>query len=119
MPAQIAEEARFELQRCLSITGSMLRVAPFRIEQWGQTFINPGALVIDLERLPAALYRIVAVHNFRAEDRNPNLNECLAGIFLARRIGPRWEEAEDHPVECRSIEVLAYLDTLLRRILPP
>ena len=97
----------------------MLRVAPFGIAKWGQRFISPQALVIDLDRLPATLYKMLAVHNFWAEDRNPNLDECLAGIFLARRFGRRWEEAEDHPVECRSIEVLAYVDTRLRRLTPP
>jgi hypothetical protein len=108
-----------EPQRFLSVAGATLRIAPFLICKWDQRYVSPEALCIDLERLPPALYRIVAVHNFRMEDRNPDLDECLAGIFLARRVDCRWEEAEDHPVECRSIEVLGHLDTVLRRIESP
>lgn len=108
-----------DAERLLSITGSELRIAPFAVRKWGQLYIHPEAVCIDLERLPATRFRITVVHNFRAEDRNPDLDECLAAIFLARRVGPRWEEAEDHPIECRSIEVLGYLDTVARRIMPP
>lgn len=108
-----------QAQGPLAITGSELRVAPFVVRKWGQRYIHPELIGIDLERLPAALYRITVVHNFRTEDRNPDLDECLAAIFLAQRHGSRWEAAEDHPVECRSIEVLGYLDTVTRRIMPP
>jgi hypothetical protein len=111
--------APWEAQRLLSIAGTELRIAPFVVRKWGQLYIHPEAISIGLERLPATLFRITVVHNFRAEDRNPNLDECLAAIFLARRVVSRWEEAEDHPIECRSIEVLGYLDTVARRITPP
>ena len=106
-------------QRFLSVTGSTLHIPAFRVDKWGQTYINPEPIAIDLDRLPADRYKIVAVHNFRLEDRNPRLDECLAGVFLARRLGLRWEEAEDRPVECRSIEVLGYVDTATRRVTPP
>jgi hypothetical protein len=116
-PARVWRDA--PLEQFLSITGSTLQVAPFLLHKWGQHYHNPEAICIAFEQLPADLYRIVAVHNFRIEDCNPNLDECLAGIFLARRVGVRWEEAEDHPVECRSIEVLGYLDTSALRVTPP
>ena len=117
--ARAWENHPLEAQRFLSVTGSTLHIAAFRICKWGQVYINPEPMAIDLERLPADRYKIIAVHNFRVEDRNPRLNECRAGVFLARRVGLRWEEAEDHPVECRSIEVLGYVDTVTRRVTPP
>lgn len=113
------DPAEPEAERLLSITGAEFRIAPFVIRQWGQSYINPEVISIGLERLPATLFRITVVHNFRAEDRNPDLDECLAAIFMARRVGSRWEEAEDHPIECRTIEVLGYLDVAARRITPP
>ena len=103
----------------LSVTPSGLHIPPFEIRKWGQVFISPETVVIDLERLPPAIYKIIVIHNFRVEDCNPRLNECLAGIFLARQIGRCWEEAEDHPIECRSIEVLGYVDTITRQLTPP
>jgi hypothetical protein len=96
-----------------------LTIAPFAIRKWGQLYVNPETLRIRLERLPATLLRIMAIHNFRMEDHNPRLDECMAAVFLARRVGTRWEEAEDHPIECRGIEVLGYLDVAARRITPP
>lgn len=116
---QVWSGAATEPHRFLSVTGTTLRIAPFLIHRWEQKYISHEAIDIDLERLPAGLYRIVAVHDFRAEDRNPDLDECLAGIFLARWAGHRWEEAEDHPIECRSLEVLCLLDAAMRRIVTP
>ena len=105
---------------CLvSVDRSTLRIAPFAIRQWGQVYINPAQLTIDLDRLPMAIYRIVAVHNFRAEDCNPQLDECLAGIFLARANGDGWEVAEDPPIECRTIQVLGHVDIASRRLVSP
>ena len=82
-------------------------------------YISPAALHVDLTRLPADTIRIIAVHNFRVEDCNPNLDECLAGVFLARKNADHWEEAEDPPIECRAVEVLAHLDNVARRIISP
>jgi hypothetical protein len=117
--ARVASDAACQSRRPLSCTGGTLRIAPFVIRRSGQTYINPATIEVELQRLPAALYRVVAVHNFQVEDRNPDLDTCLAAIFLARRAGDRWEEAEDHPVECRSIEILGYLDSTRRRIVAP
>jgi hypothetical protein len=86
-------------------------VLPFRIEKHGQIFINPMELTIDLRSVRPSRYRVVAVHNFQVEDRNPNLNECLGGVFLAaQRADGTWEEPESFPVECRTLEVLGYVD---------
>ena len=79
--------------------------------KYGQTYINPQEIVVDLKKLPDGFYRIIVVHNFQDEDRNPNLTECLAGIYLARQGSRILDEPECHPVECRSIETIAYLDT--------
>jgi hypothetical protein len=84
-----------------------LRVPAFRLRKYGQIFISPRDLEIDLLGLKTGVYRIVVVHNFQAEDNNPNLNECLAGIFIAG-LHPdgQWEEPEYYPFECRTIEIL-------------
>jgi hypothetical protein len=93
------------------VRGWLLVVPPFRIEKYGQTFINPVELRIDLRSVRPGRYRIVAVHNFQVEDRNPNLDEALGGIFLAaRRADGSWEEPESFPVECRTLEVLGHVD---------
>ena len=105
--------------RLLRVDATRLYVAPFRIDRWGQRYVSHGEIEVDLATLAPTLYRIVAVHNFRIEDRNPNLDECPAAIFLARQVEGRWEEAEDHPVECRSVAVLGQLDVAARRALPP
>lgn len=117
--ARACAYSALEVERFLCISGSTLRIPAFRVHKWGQVYISPEPIAIDLERLPPGRYRIISVHNFRAEDGNPRLDECLAGVFLARRVGLRWEEAEDHPVECRSVEVLGYVDTATRRVIPP
>lgn len=88
----------------------LLIVPPFRIEKHGQTFINPVELRIDLRSVRPGRYRVVAVHNFQVEDRNPNLDECLGGVFLAGQRGDgSWEEPESFPVECRTLEVLGHV----------
>ena len=93
------------------VRGSALIVSPFRIEKYGQTFINPAELTIDLRSVRPGRYQVIAVHNFQVEDRNPNLDECLGGVFLAaRRADGTWEEPESFPVECRTLEVLGYVD---------
>jgi hypothetical protein len=105
--------------RLVSLDRSTLCIAPFAILRWGLVYISPMQLTIDLDQLPVAVYRIVAVHNFRAEDCNPQLDECLAGIFLARARGDAWEVAEDPPTECRTIQVLGHVDSSSRRLFRP
>jgi hypothetical protein len=117
IPAHI-EEYSFPLSKnLLSITQSTLYIPPFIIRRWGQAFINPELVVIDLEQLPVDIYKVIVIHNFLVEDSNPTLNECLASIFLAKQMEHRWEEPEDFPLECRGVEVLGYVDTRVKRIL--
>lgn len=87
------------------------------IRRWGQTFIIPELIVIDLEELPPDIYKLIVIHNFLVEDSNPTLNECLASIFLAKKMEHRWEEPEDFPLECRGVEILGYVDTSVKRLL--
>jgi hypothetical protein len=94
----------------LSLSGWMLRVGPFRIERWGQTFVSAHAVRIGLHGLAHGRYRIVAAHDFRVEDLNPDLEQALAAVFLAHATPARWEEAEDRPLECRSIAILGELE---------
>lgn len=108
-----------DADRLLDIEGTILRIAPFRIDRWGQRYLSRGAIEVDFATFAPTRYRIVAVHNFRVEDRNPDLDECPAAVFLARKVDGRWEQAEDHPVECRSIALLGHLDVPERRIAPP
>ena len=83
---------------------------PFRLRCHRQSYISDAEITIDLSAVVAGRYRIFAVHNFHVEDRNPQLDECVAGVFLAaRRDDGRWEEPERFPVECRSIAVLGGL----------
>ncbi|HRP97396.1 MAG TPA: hypothetical protein PL143_14200 [Rhodocyclaceae bacterium] len=103
----------------LSMHRSTLRVAAFWLRAWGQIYVNPTALDIDLGRLAPALFRVVVIHDFQHEDCNPVLDECRAAVFLARRVDVRWEEAESHPLECRTIALLGYVDNAARTILPP
>lgn len=100
----------------LKVHGSVLTVPPFRIEKFGQIYINPQELLIDLRKIKSGIYRVVAVHNFQVEDCNPNLRECLAGIFLAGQVGGKWEEPESRSIECRTVEVLAFIDTEKGRV---
>ena len=56
----------------------------------------------------------LVVQNFWTEDPNPDLSQCLAGIFLSRRRRDgAWEAAENWPVECRTVAHIGMLD--LRR----
>ncbi len=118
-PVQVWSGGASDAERLFRIDGATLHIAPFRIDRWGQRYISHGQIRVDLAALTSSLYRIVAVHDFRVEDRNPDLDECPAGVFLARQCEGRWEEAEDHPVECRSVAVLGHLDVAARRIAPP
>jgi hypothetical protein len=107
----------FAAPRLLSLSGSMLRVGPFRIERWGQTFVSARELVIELSALASGRYRIVATHDFRVEDRNPDLDRALAAVFLAHGTPARWEEAEDRPLECRSLAILGELELAAHAVL--
>jgi len=96
--------------RLLSLSGTVLQVGPFRVERWGQTFVSAATLLIELGALAGGRYRIVAAHDFRVEDRDPDLDRARAAVFLAHRTPARWEEAEDRPLECRSLAVLGELE---------
>lgn len=96
--------------RCL-LEGSVLEVAPFRLSLARQSYLSPRPIRIDLAGVEPGSYRIVAVHNFHVEDRNPRLDECVAGVFLAARLdGGGWEEPERFPVECRALAVLGEVE---------
>jgi hypothetical protein len=95
----------------LRLEATQLVVPPFRIGPPNRRYAQPSELRIDLSRLEPDLYRVVAVQNFWIEDRNPDLTESLAGVFLARRRADgAWEEPENWPVECRTLAVLGYVD---------
>lgn len=106
-----------ESNKSLTIENFVLAVPPFQIEKNSQLFINPQKLLIDLKKLRVGIYRVIAVHNFQIEDCNPRLQECLAGIFLAGQLNGNWEEPENSPIECRTIEILGYVDTEKGKIL--
>ncbi len=92
------------------LAGATLVVAPFRVARFGQTYHSPSEIRIDLSTVAPGAYQVQAVHNFHAEDCNPDLRECVAGVFLAaRRADGRWEAPERFPVECRAVGVLGTL----------
>ena len=96
--------------RCLR-QANLLVVPPFRLHHLRQSYRSPTEIRIDLDGVEAGRYRIVAVHNFHVEDRNPRLDECVAGVFLASRLDDgSWEEPERFPVECRALAVLGELE---------
>ena len=85
-------------------------IPAFEIRRFGQSFVSASPIRIDLEAVDPGLYRVVAVHNFQVEDRDPDLGRCVAGVFLARRRGDgSWEEPERFPMECRAVQVLGEL----------
>jgi hypothetical protein len=95
----------------ISIENNRLLISPFYIIKYGLKYINPKELSIDLSQIENNIYQIIAVHNFQVEDRNPNIGECILGIFLARNINGKFEEAEEYPMECRTIKKLGHIDT--------
>ena len=112
------EDYSFPLSKnLLSIIQYNLYIPPFIIRRWGQAFINPEPIVINLKQLPGDIYKVIVIHNFQIEDSNPILSECLASIFLAKRNENRWERPEDYPLECRGVEVLGYIDIRAKPIL--
>jgi hypothetical protein len=93
------------------MTKNTLIVPAFRIRRFGQTFVSSSEIAIDLRSLEPGSYRVIAVHNFLLEDRNPNLDECVAGVFLAAGRGDgRWTEPESFPIECRTVAILGEVD---------
>lgn len=107
----IRHESPATCSPALRLEKAALVIPPFRLHDLGQFFIQHHELRIDLTSLEPDRYRIVVVQNFWVEDANPDLDECLAGIFLARRRRDgQWEAAENWPVECRSIACLGVLD---------
>ena len=102
----------------LAIEGATLRIAPFLVHRFGLRYRSAGEIRIALAGLGDAAYRIVAVHDFRAEDSNPDLGEGLAAVFLARRIDDRWQEPEEPPVECRGVALLGRIDVGTRLLGP-
>ena len=108
-----------QLYKLLRLENSLLIIPPFKIARHKLVYVNPLPLKIDINILPAVMSRIVVVHNFQVEDCNPDLQECLAGIFFAGRNNGQWDEPEDYPVECRAIEIIGVLDKRAGRIYPP
>jgi len=103
-------QATFSDPTILKIKDLQLIVPRFSIRKYNQTFINPVVLKIDLSQLQPAHYRVIAVQNFHVEDTNPNLDECLCGIFLAaKKVDGSWEIPENFPVECRTIKIIGYI----------
>lgn len=97
------------------LVGGTLLIPPFRVQYRAQSFIQWTELRIDLATLEADLYRILVVQNFWIEDPNPDLEQCLAGIFLARqRRDGDWETPENWPLECRSVALIGHLDLRCR-----
>jgi hypothetical protein len=84
---------------------------PFSIKKFGNDYCSTDEIIIDLNQLLPGQYRIVVVHNFQSEDLNPNLNQCLAGIFLSARLNNQtWQEPEEFPCECRTLSILGFLE---------
>jgi hypothetical protein len=95
--------------RC-RLEATTLIVPPFRLTLHRLHYVNASEIRIDLANVAAGRYRVLAVHNFHVEDRNPCLDECVAAVFLAARRGDgAWEEPERFPMECRNLAVLGEL----------
>ncbi|HXV58562.1 MAG TPA: hypothetical protein VD704_11905 [Gaiellaceae bacterium] len=95
----------------LRLRDGALVVPPFRLRKHGQTYASRAELLLELGALRPGAYRLVAVQNFHVEDSSPRLEECAAGVFLARRRADgRWEEPERFPVECRTLALLGYVE---------
>ena len=101
----------------ITFQNPVLSIKPFIINKWQVAFINPEIININTSKIAPGLYRIMAIQNFQVEDCNPDLNECLAGVFLSRKLANRWEQAEDHPRECRTIDCMAMIDTKKSRVI--
>lgn len=95
--------------------GHTIVVPPFRLRRGLQTYALSETLRIDVREVEPDIYRVYAVHDFWIDDENPDLSECVAGIFLGRRRASGvWEEPETWPTECRSLAILGTVDTSRR-----
>ncbi|MGZ5205225.1 MAG: hypothetical protein ACXWIZ_10000, partial [Caldimonas sp.] len=109
-PAHDAPAISSPLPRC-RLAGWSLQIPPFRIERHAQTYLSASDCEIDLRVVGPGRYRVLAVHNFHVEDRNPDLGVFVAGVFLAAlRSDGAWEEPERFPVECRTLELLGVIE---------
>lgn len=106
------------LARTLILDGPYLRIPAFTVTRFSQRFINPEPIVIDTGALPLGLYRITVVHHFQVEATYPDLDDCPAAIFLARKSSHGYTVPEKRPVECRSLIHLAIVDTANRKLVP-
>jgi hypothetical protein len=90
------------------LDGTTLVVPPLRIVRHGMAFGTHVELRVNLEALGSfSASRVYAVHNFHAEDTNPDLDEGVLGIYVGfRRDDGTWEEPESFPIECRALAVL-------------
>jgi hypothetical protein len=122
LPAPSASPGISSSQIALVLERHTLVIPPFQLKRGRPTFLHRAELRIDLRTIEPDLYRVHAVQDFWSEDDNPDLTQCIAGIFLARRreIGT-WEEPERWPTECRLLAVLAIVDTRASpyRLAPP
>jgi hypothetical protein len=90
----------------------VLVVSPCRLQRGRQTFLLRRSRAIDLRCIESDLYQVHLVQDFWSDDTNPDLSECLAGIFLGRRRqSGDWEVPERWPIECRSLDILGLVDT--------
>ena len=93
------------------IVNSILRISEFRIHKYQMDYINPYPIMIDLRTLRPGKYRIIAVHNFKVEDKNPDLFVGICGIFLSgKQNDTEWDKPEYLPFECRTLEILGIID---------
>ena len=102
----------------LRVEGTTLRIAPFVVRRFGVAYASGGEIEIALAGLAEPNVRILAVHDFRIEDRDPDLSRARAAVLLARKTGGRWQAAEDPPLECRAVALLGTLDVGARRVVP-
>jgi hypothetical protein len=95
-----------------TIKSHELIVQPFRLLLGRQIYALQQELRIDLREIETDLYQVHIVQDFWTDDDNPNLNECIAGVFLGRRReNGMWEEPERWPIECRSLMILGVINT--------
>lgn len=112
LPAPSASPAISSSQIAPTLERHTLSIPPFRLKRGRRTFLHRTELRIDLRTIEPDLYQVHVVQDFWTEDDDPDLAQSIAGIFLARRreIGI-WDEPERWPTECRSLAIVAVVDT--------